>query len=140
ERVERTHYPTDPPGVAPPAWSAALQGARTALLALAVYLCTLPFFLFAGVGVVMFFVATAWLLGREYFDLAAVRFHPIAEARALRHRHNATVFTAGLFIAGFVSIPLLNLATPLFGTALMVHLHKKLAGGTGETNRAGHSP
>jgi CysZ protein len=38
------------------------------------------------------------------------------------------VFTAGLFIAGFVSIPILNLATPLFGTALMVHMHKRLTG------------
>ena len=28
------------------------------------------------------------------------------------------IFTAGLFIAAFVSIPILNLATPLFGTAL----------------------
>jgi CysZ protein len=27
-----------------------------------------------------------------------------------------------------VSIPILNLATPLFGTAFMVHMHKRLAG------------
>jgi CysZ protein len=93
-----------------------------------VYLCALPFFLFAGIGAVIFFIATAWLLGREYFNLAAMRFHPAAEAKALRRRHQATVFTAGLFIASFVSIPILNLATPLFGTALMVHVHKKLMG------------
>jgi CysZ protein len=77
---------------------------------------------------VLFFIATAWLLGREYFELAAIRFHPVADAKALRRRHHATVFTAGLFIAGFVSIPILNLATPLFGTALMVHVHKRLTG------------
>jgi CysZ protein len=128
ERVERSHYPFDPPGVALPIWRAAVEGAKTALLALVVYLCTLPFFLFAGIGAVMFFVATAWLLSREYFDLAAMRFHAIAEAKALRRRHQATVFTAGLFIAGFVSIPVLNLATPLFGMALMVHVHKRLMG------------
>jgi uncharacterized protein involved in cysteine biosynthesis len=40
--------------------------------------------------------------------------------------HRATIFTAGLFIAGFVSIPIVNLATPLFGTAFMVHMHKRL--------------
>jgi uncharacterized protein involved in cysteine biosynthesis len=71
-------------------------------------------------------IATAWLLGREHFNLAAMRFHTVAEARELRHRHAAEVFTAGLFIAGFVSIPILNLATPLFGTAFMVHVHKRL--------------
>ncbi len=126
ERVEQSHYPADPPGVALPLWLATVEGLRTALLAVAVYICVLPFFLFAGAGAVLFFIATAWLLGREYFLLAAMRFHSTAEAQALRHRHHATVFTAGLFIAGFVSIPIVNLATPLFGTAMMVHIHKKL--------------
>jgi CysZ protein len=130
ELVEQSHYPADPPGVALPLWPATVEGIKTALLAIAVYLCVLPFFLFAGAGVVVFFVATAWLLGREYFQLAAMRFRPVAEAKALRRRHQATVFAAGLFIAAFVSIPILNLATPLFGIALMVHMHKRLTGGT----------
>jgi len=38
------------------------------------------------------------------------------------------VFTAGLIIAAFVSIPIVNLATPLFGMAFMVHMHKRLSG------------
>jgi uncharacterized protein involved in cysteine biosynthesis len=129
ELVERSHYPADPPGVAPALWLAIREGTKTALLAVAVYLCALPCLLFAGAGVVLFFVATAWLLGREYFELAAMRFHPVTDVKALRRKHGATVFTAGLFIAGFVSIPILNLATPLFGTALMVHMHKRLTGG-----------
>jgi CysZ protein len=128
ELVERSHYPADPPGVALPLWLAAIQGTKAALLAVAVYLCALPFFLLAGAGAVVFFIATAWLLGREYFELAAMRFRPVAEAKALRRKHQAAVLTAGLFIAAFVSIPILNLATPLFGVALMVHVHKRLAG------------
>ena len=35
---------------------------------------------------------------------------------------------AGLVIASFVSIPILNFATPIFAMAFMVHIHKKLAG------------
>jgi len=128
EMVERSHYPGDPPGAVLPLWLAAVEGIKTAFLAIAVYLCALPFFLFVGAGAVAFFVATAWLLGRQYFELAAMRFRRVAEAKALRRRHEATVFTAGLFIAGFVSIPILNLATPLFGIALMVHMHKRLTG------------
>jgi uncharacterized protein involved in cysteine biosynthesis len=42
--------------------------------------------------------------------------------------HGGAVFVAGLFIAGFVLIPIVNLATPLFGTAFMVHMHKRLTG------------
>ena len=128
EQVEQRHYPLDPPGVALPLGRAILEGVKTAALAVLVYLVCTPFLLFAGFGVVLFFVATAWLLGREYFELAAMRFHPVAEAKALRRLHGGTVFVAGLFIAGFVAIPIVNLATPLFGAAFMVHMHKRLAG------------
>ena len=37
------------------------------------------------------------------------------------------IFLAGLFIALFVSIPIVSLATPLFAMAMMVHMHKKLS-------------
>jgi uncharacterized protein involved in cysteine biosynthesis len=126
--VEHVHYPADPPGTAVPLPRAVIEGAKTALLALLVYLCAVPFVLFAGLGFLILFIANAYLLGREYFLLAAMRFHSVAEAKALRKRHHTTVFTAGLFIAAFVSIPILNLATPLFGMAFMTHMHKKIAG------------
>jgi CysZ protein len=127
EEVERVHYPNDPPGVALPLWLAVLEGGKTALLAVAIYICATPFLLFAGFGAILFFLATAWLLGREYFELAAMRFRPPIEAKALRKRHVATVYGAGLLIAAFVSIPIINLATPLFAMPLMVHVHKRLA-------------
>jgi uncharacterized protein involved in cysteine biosynthesis len=34
---------------------------------------------------------------------------------------------AGLLIAAFVSIPIVNLATPIFAMSLMVHVHKRLS-------------
>jgi CysZ protein len=37
------------------------------------------------------------------------------------------VFVAGLALAVWMTIPLLNALTPLFGVALMVRLHKALA-------------
>lgn len=125
--VERVNYPDEPVGTALPLHRAAIEGVRTALLAIAVYLVALPFLLFAGFGVVTFFLCTAYILGREYFELAAMRYRPVAEAKAMRRAHQGTVFTAGLFIAAFVSIPVVNLATPLFGMALMVHMHKRLS-------------
>ena len=106
----------------------ASEGMKIALFSMLVYLCAVPFLLVAGLGVVMFFVATAYLQGRQYFELAAMRFHPPAEAKALRKMHQGTVFVAGLMIAALVSIPIVNLATPLFGTAFMVHMHKRLTG------------
>jgi CysZ protein len=55
-----------------------------------------------------------------------MRLLPPAEAKALRKRNATTVYIGGLFIAAFVSIPIVNLATPMFAMAFMVHLHKRL--------------
>jgi uncharacterized protein involved in cysteine biosynthesis len=128
DHVETEYYPAERPGAALPLGIAMTEGVKTALLTILVYLIALPFVFFAGIGFIAFFIATAWLLGREYFELAAMRFRSPAEAKAMRRDNAAIIFTAGLIIAAFVSIPLLNLATPLFGMAFMVHMHKRLSG------------
>lgn len=128
DHVEREHYPAERPGVALPFSQAITEGVKTALLTILVYLIALPFVLLAGAGFLIFFLATAWLLGREYFELAAMRFRSPEEAKAMRRDNAATIFTAGLIIAAFVSIPIVNLATPIFGMAFMVHMHKRLSG------------
>ena len=127
DHVEREHYPTEPPGIALPFALAMHEGIKAALLTILVYLIALPFVFVAGAGFIAFFIATAWLLGRQYFELAAMRFRSPAEAKAMRRENAATIFTAGLVIAAFVSIPIVNLATPLFGMAFMVHMHKLLS-------------
>ena len=126
--VEREHYPAERPGIALPMGLAISEGVRTALLTILVYLIALPFVIAAGAGFLIFFIATAWLLGKQYFELAAMRFRPPVEARLMRKDNAATIFAAGLIIAAFVSIPIVNLATPLFGMAFMVHMHKLLSG------------
>ena len=126
--VEREHYPAERPGIAQPLGRALIEGAKAASLTVLVYLIALPFVFIAGAGFLIFFVATAWLLGREYFELAAMRFRSPEEAKLMRKQNATTVFVAGLFIAAFVSIPIVNLATPLFGMAFMVHMHKRLSG------------
>jgi CysZ protein len=128
EIVEREGYPAEPAGRALPLFRALFEGIKIAALALAVYLCALPFFLFAGLGVIILFLANSYLLGREYFELAAMRFRPPAEAKSMRKARSGYVFLAGMVIAVFVSIPLLNLATPIFAMAFMVHVHKTMAG------------
>src|SRR6202795_3644552 len=127
DHVEREHYPAERPGMALPLGLAMTEGVKTALLTILVYLIALPFVFVAGAGFIAFFIATAWLLGREYFELAAMRFRSPAEDNAMRKHNAGIIFTAGLVIAAFVSIPIVNLATPLFGMAFMVHMHKRLS-------------
>jgi CysZ protein len=127
EQVEHVYYPAEPAGKALPIMRASAEGLKVALISVAIYLCALPFILFAGLGLFILFFASAYLLSREYFELAAMRFRPVAEAKAFRKAHQGAVFTSGLLIAAFVSIPIVNLATPLFAMAFMVHMHKKLS-------------
>ena len=127
EVVERRYYSDNPPGRALPLGRALIEGFSTALLAIVVYFCAGPLLLFAGLGFIIMFLANSYLLGREYFLLAAMRFRLPAEAKVLRRAHRASVFAAGMVIALFVSVPVLNLATPLFATAFMVHMHKRIS-------------
>ena len=52
--VEHEHYPADPPGKALPLWLAVIEGSKTALLAIVVYLCAVVLLLFVGLGAVIY--------------------------------------------------------------------------------------
>src|SRR5262245_47084522 len=69
EAVEREYYPAHPPGRALPFLRALTEGIKIAALAVLVYLFALPFVLLAGLGIIILFLANAYLLGREYLSL-----------------------------------------------------------------------
>ena len=127
ETLERRDYPHDPPGRALPLHVAIPMALRFLVVVLLVNLIALVLLLVPGVNLIAFLLANGYLLGREFFDFAAMRQHPIAEARALRRRHAGTVLLGGLILAALLAVPVLNLLVPLLGTALMVHLHKAIA-------------
>jgi CysZ protein len=130
EVVEETHYPADLPGKALPIIGSTLMSVRFLALVLGVNILALILMLFFGLGVVIFFLANGYLLGREYFQFAAMRHGTEEEADALRKRHATTIFIAGLLIAGLLAVPILNLLVPLFAAGLMVHLHKAITSQT----------
>lgn len=125
--VERTDFPADPPGEDLPLGPSLLGSLRFFGVVLLVNLVALAFLLVPVVNVAAFFLANSYLLGREYFELAAARRRSVGEARALRRANRARVWLAGGLIAGFLLIPVLNLAAPLFGVALMTHLERRIA-------------
>jgi CysZ protein len=127
EAVERTDYPGDPAGNALPLARSMVQSLKFFGVVILGNVVALLLLLVPGVNIAAFFVVNGYLLGREFFEFAALRHLPEKKARALRRRHSGTVFLAGLIIAAFVSIPLLNLLAPLFSAAMMVHLFKMLA-------------
>lgn len=127
EIIEREDYPADAPGRELPMATAALVSVKFLALVVVANLFALLLLLVPGVNIAAFFLVNGYLLGREFFEFAAMRFRSEAEAKALRRRHADTVFLAGLVIAAVLSIPIVNLLTPLFAAAMMVHLHKAIS-------------
>ena len=127
EVIEKRDYPGDRPGTAMPIGAAMLASLKFFGIVLVGNFVALLLLLVPGVNIVAFFLVNGYLLGREFFEFAAMRFRSPEEARLFRSRHSGTVFVAGLVIAGFLAIPFVNLLTPLFAAGLMVHLHKMLS-------------
>lgn len=126
ERIEARSYPADPPGQAIPFATSIMLSLKFFVVVALGNLLGLVLLLIPGVNLIVFFVINGYLLGREFFEFAAMRFRPEADAKALRRRHGGKVFLAGLLIAAMLSVPILNLLSPFFGAALMVHMHKLL--------------
>ena len=128
EEVEKVHYPEDPTGTA----LTLVQSSGITLkffgLVLAGNLIALMLVLFLGLGVLIFFLLNGYLLGREYFQFAALRHRSVDEVKALHKRYSLEIFLAGLLIAAVLAIPIVNLLTPLFAGALMVHIYKSVEG------------
>ena len=127
EVVERTDYPRDPIGRAMPALRSLVLAIKFFGVVILGNIVALMLLLVPGINIAAFFIVNGYLLGREFFEFAAMRFRPEDEARALRRQYAGTVFLAGLVIAAFLAMPLLNLLTPLFAAAMMVHLHKAVS-------------
>ena len=124
--VEVSHYPGDAKGNPPSAWSSAVMGLQFGLLVLAVNIVILPT-VFFGIGVAIMLIANAYLLGREYFTMVAMRHMPARQAANLRKINSGRVWAAGLVPAGLALIPFLNILVPLFSTSYFVHIFKKIA-------------
>ncbi len=96
--------------------------AEFAGLALVVNLIAFLLLLVPGVNAIAFFGANAYLFGRGYFELAALRYLPAPEVARLRKANEPQLFVAGLVMAGMLAVPFVNLLTPLFGAAFMVRV------------------
>ena len=93
------------------------------LLALIVYVFLAPFALF------IFWGMNGFLLGREYFTLAAMRRVGRDRAKVLRRKHFVTIWAAGILMAMPLSVPLVNLIIPILGAATFTHIFNRLEAG-----------
>jgi len=90
------------------------------LLAIVIYLLS------TVLAPVIFWIVNGILLGREYFQLVAMRRLGRKGANALRKKHRPTIWLAGFLMAVPLSIPLVNLFIPVLGVAVFTHIFHKL--------------
>lgn len=74
----------------------------------------------------VFWATNGYLMGREYFQMAAMRRMPRAQAQELFQRHQGSIWTAGILMAIPMSIPLVGLFIPILGAATFTHQFERL--------------
>lgn len=125
--VEQRYYPQDKPGVAMPILRGLWMALRLGLLIIFVNLLALPLYLLPAVNLVVYYGLNGYLLSREYFEMVSLRHVSDNESRRLRKTHQGRLLVAGVVIAFLFSIPVVNLIAPIFATAFMLHVFKKMA-------------
>lgn len=132
EMVEDVHYPTLPPVrklSLSESLSDTLRFFGVILVANIIALMIYPFVI--PLAPLLFFGLNGYLLGREYFQMAALRRMEREAARELYEHNKVTVWAAGALMAVPLSIPLVNLFVPVLGAAGFTHLFHAITGRRG---------
>ncbi|MDF1685623.1 MAG: EI24 domain-containing protein [Parvibaculaceae bacterium] len=125
--VEEIDYPQDAAGTDQPFFPSLWVAIKFTTLLIGLNILILPLIFVPPLYPIVAWGLNAYLLSREYFELVALRHMSEKEAAALRQSRGIRIWASGLIVAGFAAIPILNLFTPLFGTAYMVHIFKKVS-------------
>ncbi|WP_417275302.1 EI24 domain-containing protein [Celeribacter halophilus] len=76
----------------------------------------------------IFWALNGFLLGREYFQMVAIRRLGREGAKAARKRHMPEIWLAGALMAIPLTIPVVNLLIPVLGAATFTHMFMRLEG------------
>jgi len=124
QAVEDKHFPRLP-AVQPVGLGEALRDTVN-FLGVLIFANLLAFILYGLLpfaAIFIFYALNGFLLGREYFQLAAMRRVGRAGAKALRKQHRGTIWLAGCLMAVPLSVPLINLIIPILGAATFTHIY-----------------
>ena len=127
QAVEARHYPHLPKQTATKLQDQILVGIRfLGILLLANIGALILSMIVPPLAPFVFWATNGYLMGREYFQMAAMRRMPRAQAQELYQRHQGSIWTAGILIAIPMSIPLVGLFIPILGAATFTHQFERL--------------
>ena len=125
ESVEARHYPDLGPAPGRTLGEEVVAALRFLGVMVGLNLVLLPTMLMGPVYAVLYYCVNGYLLGREYFEMVAARRTDMAGALRLRKAHGGRLFLTGVAVAFLLTIPVVNLLTPVIATAAMVHLFER---------------
>ena len=126
--VEARHYPELPPAISQSVSGAVVNALQYFAMLVFLNLLAMPFYLIPLFGVLVFYLVNGYLIGREYFELVALRRIDARSAATLRKAQRGQVFGAGLITTLLFSLPVVNLVAPIVAAAAMVHIFEGMAG------------
>ena len=127
QAVEARHYPHLPKQTATKLQEQILVGIRfLGILLLANIGALILSMIVPLLAPFVFWATNGYLMGREYFQMAAMRRMPRAQAQELFQRHQGSIWTAGILMAIPMSIPLVGLFIPILGAATFTHQFERL--------------
>ncbi|AII85744.1 EI24 domain-containing protein [bacterium] len=127
QAVEARHYPHLPKQTATKLQDQILVGIRfLGILLLANIGALILSMILPLLAPFVFWATNGYLMGREYFQMAAMRRMPRAQAQELYQRHQGSIWTAGILMAIPMSIPLVGLFIPILGAATFTHQFERL--------------
>jgi uncharacterized protein involved in cysteine biosynthesis len=129
EAVEDKHYPHLPP--APRQSFGDMMRDTMGFLGILIVanIIALALYLLLNIAApLIFWALNGFLLGREYFQMVAIRRLGREGAKAARARHAPKIWIAGALMAVPLSIPVVNLLIPVLGAATFTHMFMRLEG------------
>jgi len=127
QAVEARHYPHLPKQTATKLQDQILVGIRfLGILLLANIGALILSMIVPLLAPFVFWATNGYLMGREYFQMAAMRRMPRAQAQELFQRHQGSIWIAGILMAIPMSIPLVGLFIPILGAATFTHQFERL--------------
>lgn len=124
--VEARHFPQLPAPRKQSIQESILSSLKFLAVTIGLNLVSLLFLLVPPVFPFVFYGINGYLLGREYYEVVALRRLDPAAATRFRRSHQLRVFLAGLVIALLLTLPIVNLLAPVIGTAAMVHIFHQM--------------
>lgn len=129
DAVEERHYPQLPPAQNVTVMEGLRDSIGLILVTVLVNVLALGMSFFIGpLAPILFWIVNGYLIGREFFHLAAMRRVGRVGANQLRRKHNGQIWLAGTLMAIPLTIPLVGLIIPILGAATFTHMFHRVTG------------